>query len=498
MNTEECYIAIDLKSFYASAECIDRGLNPLTTNLVVADERRTEKTICLAASPSLKAYGIGGRPRLFEVVQRVKEVNRYRLSRLYGKPFSGKSADDTVVRQHKDVELDYIVAPPRMARYIETSTRIHEVYLKYVSPEDMHVYSIDEVFIYATPYLRTYGTTPREMALTIVRDILSTTGITATAGIGSNLYLSKIAMDIIAKHAPADDDGVRIAELTERTYREQLWSHRPLTDFWRVGKGTARTLEQNGIFTQGDLARMSLTNEDILYKLFGVNAELLIDHAWGWEPCTIKAIHDYKPAAHSLSNGQVLSEPYSFEKARVVAQEMADNMALHLMDKHLTTSRLTLTVNYDKENLTQPETASRYKGETTLNRYGLTVPKPTHGSVNLPPTALSQDLIKAITTLFDSVANPLLTVRYLNVSANNLASEDGKGFQGEPTQLNLFSDADCSGTRTPENREKETRLQKTILDIKQSFGKNAILKGLNFKEGATARERNRQIGGHQE
>ena len=376
---ERAYIAIDLKSFYASVECIQREKDPMTTNLVVADESRTEKTICLAVSPSLKSFGIPGRPRLFEVVQKVKEVNALRAAKVPGRQLQGGSSDYLELKAHPEMAVEYIVAKPQMAMYMETSTAIYNIYLKYIAPEDIHVYSIDEVFIDATNYLKLYGLSPRELAMKIILDVLKNTGITATAGIGTNMYLCKVAMDIVAKHIPADENGVRIAELTERTYREKLWDHRPLTDFWRVGRGYSRKLEQHGIYTMGDIARMSLKNEELLYKLFGINAELLIDHAWGWECCTIADIKAYRPQSNSISSGQVLQHPYDFEKAKLVVREMTDLLVLDLVDKGLVTDQIVLTVGYDIENLTDPQRREAYTGPVTTDHYGRKIPKHSHG-----------------------------------------------------------------------------------------------------------------------
>ena len=451
------YIAIDLKSFYASVECVERGLDPLTTNLVVADESRTDKTICLAVSPSLKAYGIPGRPRLFEVVQKVAQINRTQRPR-----------------------LEYIVATPRMALYMEVSSRIYGIYLKYVAPEDVHVYSIDEVLIDATDYLVTYSCTAHELAMRMIRDVLATTGITATAGIGTNLYLAKVAMDIVAKHTEADKDGVRIAELDEMSYRRLLWDHKPLTDFWRVGRGIAAKLEAAGIHTMGELARRSLDQawEAYLYKLFGINAELLIDHAWGWEPCTMELIKNYRPSANSIGSGQVLMEPYSFEKARVVMGEMTDSLVMDLVEKRLVTDQIVIDVNYDRME------SGRNDREMARDWYGRTVPKPAHGSVNLGRRTSSTRLIsEAVLGLFDRIVDPELYVRRLNVTAANVTPEDRAG-----EQLELFGE--------PFDTEKERRQQEAILEIRRKFGKNAILKGMNFEDGATAMERNKQIGGH--
>lgn len=503
---QRTYIAIDLKSFYASVECVERGLNPLTTNLVVADESRTEKTICLAVSPSLKAYGIGGRARLFEAVQRVKEVNRDRLLELCRQGirggFTGKSSDDIMIRENQRLELDFIRAVPRMAFYIDYSTRIYEVYLKYIAPEDMHVYSIDEVFIDATEYLTLYKMTAHQLAMKMIQDVLKTTGITATAGIGTNMYLCKIAMDIVAKHIPADKDGVRIAELDEMTYRRQLWNHKPLTNFWRVGRGIAERLAPYGIDTMGKIARMSLQNEGLLYRLFGVNAELLIDHAWGWEPCTISEVKAYRPETNSLSTSQVLQEPYPAAKARNVAIEMADGISLSLVSKRLVADQIVFTVNYDRESLTRPEIAGRYSGEVVRDYYGREVPKYSSGTYNFDEyTSSSIEFNKAITQLFDSVVNQDLLIRRLTIATNHVISESKTTELStqEAVQLDLFTDYEETTRRRKqkdEKREKERNLQETILKIKERFGKNAVLKGTSFAEGATARERNIQIGGH--
>ena len=474
-SPQRTYIAIDLKSFYASVECVDRGLDPLTTNLVVADVSRTEKTICLAVSPSLKQYGIGGRARLFEVVQRMREV--------------------------KDWAVDYIAAPPRMAHYIEVSTKIYSIYLKYIAPEDIHVYSIDEVFMDVTAYLRSYRMTAHELAMTMIRDVLKQTGITATAGIGTNMYLCKVAMDIVAKKMPADKDGVRIAELDEMSYRRELWDYRPLTKFWRVGKGIAQKLALYGIDTMGKIARMSEQNEELLYRLFGVNAELLIDHAWGWEPCTIEMVKAYKPESNSFSSGQVLQEPYDVKKDRVVIQEMAEAMALDLVAKRLVTDQLLLTVSYDAECLTRPEIREKYHGEITTNYYGKAVPKHAHGTFNFDkPTSSSKLIMDGTAELYDRIVNPDLLVRRLSLVTNRVIPESVAAEQNRvPQQLDLFTDYEALEKQKQEEkakRDKERRLQETQLKIKQRFGKNAILRGLNFEEGATAKERNKQIGGH--
>lgn len=497
---ENQYIAIDLKSFFASVECVERGLDALTTNLVVADKSRTDKTICLAVSPSLKAYGIGGRARLFEVVQRVREVNNQRRRLAPGFAFAGKSVYDAELKSRPDLAVDYVVAPPRMSYYIKYSMRIYEIYLKYIAPEDIHVYSIDEVFIDATHYLATYKMTAHQLAMTMIRDVLRTTGITATAGIGTNMYLAKVAMDIVAKHMPADSDGVRIAELTEMTYRTMLWNHRPLTDFWRVGGGIASRLARYGITTMGDIARMSLANESFLYKLFGVNAELLIDHAWGWEPCTIAQVKAYKPETNSLSSGQVLTCAYTVPKARVVVQEMAEAMALDLLDKHIVTNQVVLNVGYDVESLTDARIAARYSGDVAVDHYGRRVPKPVRGSVNLPFYTFSNRIISdAVLAIFDAIVNPDLLIRRLNVTVNRVISELLVKQSVPMPEINLFSDREAVERRREAAEralQKERKMMETTLEIKKKFGKNALLKGLNFKEGATAKERNAQIGGH--
>ena len=450
------YIAIDLKSFYASVECVERGLDPLKAYLVVADASRTDKTICLAVSPALKAFGIPGRPRLFEVNRAVRQIN------------AGRPASDRV---------EFIVAPPQMARYMQVSSRVYGVYLRYVAPEDIHVYSIDEVFIDATDYLGMYGLSAHDFTRKLIREVLQETGVTATAGIAENLYLAKIAMDIEAKHQEADRDGVRIAELDEMSYRRKYWSHRPLTDFWRVGRGIAARLEATGIYTMGDIARVSLVNEEILYRLFGVNAELLIDHAWGWEPCTIAQIKAYRPAVNSLSSGQVLSSPYDYEKARLIVREMTDSLSLDLVEKRLVTDQVGLWIGYDSSSASD-------KAVTTKDYYGRTVPKPANGTANLGRQTSSTALImQAMMELYKRLVNPRYTVRRVVVVAHHVVSE-----QCSETQLDLFA---------PQmDLEKERRQQEAILSIRRRFGKNAILKGMDFEEGATARERNRQIGGH--
>lgn len=498
---QRTYIAIDLKSFYASVECVERSLDPLTTNLVVADESRTEKTICLAVSPSLKSYGIPGRPRLFEVVQKVAEVNRERKRHIAGYQFHGKSYLDAELKANPDWEVDYLIAPPRMAYYIDYSTRIYQVYLKYIAPEDIYPYSIDEVFIDATDYLESYKMTAHELALKMVRDVLKETGITATAGIGSNMYLCKVAMDIEAKHIPPDKDGVRIAELDEMSYRQKLWNHKPLTNFWRVGKGMAKKLEEHGMDTMGKVARCSIENEELLYSLFGVNAELLIDHAWGWEPVGMKEVKAYKPETNSISNGQVLSVGYDYKKAKVVVLEMADDVALNLVKHHLVAGQIVLTINYDAENLTNPELRSKYFGEITTDYYGRQVPKHAHGTANLEkPTSSGKVIAQAVKDLYVKIVNPNLLVRRINLTVNHVVNEEEAASLTQPSeQLDLFTDYEEKARDDEEKAldlAKERKVQEALLDIKEKFGKNAILKGLNFEEGATAKERNQQIGGH--
>ena len=500
MEKPRTYIAIDLKSFYASVECVERHLDPLTTNLIVADPSRTEKTICLAVSPSLKAYGIGGRARVFEVLQRLKEVNNERRNNSPNHRLNGISTSDIELKAHPDWEVDFITAVPRMAYYIEYSTRIFKTYLKFIAPEDIYTYSIDEVFIDATQYLQSFKMTAHELARKMIAAVLKNTGITATAGIGTNMYLCKVAMDIVAKHIPADKDGVRIAELDEMSYRRQLWNHRPLTSFWRVGKGIAQKLESYGIDTMGKIARCSLRNEELLYNLFGVNAELLIDHAWGWEPCTMEAVKAYKSETNSLSHGQVLQSAYDFRKARVVVQEMADGIALELVDKRLVTNQLVLTISYDIESLSDPKIRAKYHGPVTTDYYGRQAPKHAHGTANLEQMTSSSRLItEAVMSLYDSIVNPDLLVRRINISTNNVIDESKVKEHTSPIQLDLFTDYEELERKKNEEKaalEKERKMQEAVLRIKKRFGKNAILKGLNFEEGATAKERNQQIGGH--
>lgn len=506
MQDNHIYIAIDLKSFYASVECMERQLDPLTTNLVVADASRTEKTICLAVSPSLKSYGIPGRARLFEVVQRVKEVNISRKCEAPGRQFTGSSYSATELATHPELEVSYIIAPPRMAFYLEYSTMIYNIYLKYIAPEDIHVYSIDEVFIDVTNYLKTYKMTPKELASKMIWDVLDSTGITATAGIGTNLYLCKVAMDIVAKHATPDKHGVRIAELDEMSYRKILWDHRPLTDFWRVGRGYQKKLEAAGLFTMGDIARCSLGgdneyhNEDLLYNMFGVNAELLIDHAWGWEPTTIDLIKSYKPETNSICSGQVLHCPYDTEKGKLVVREMTDLLVLDLVDKKLVTDQIVLTVGYDIENLTDPKIKNSYKGEVTTDHYGRKIPKHAHGTANLSrKTSSTQIIVDAAMSLYDRIINPKLFIRRVTVAANHLVDEAQARETEQFEQLDLFTDYAALEREHKEEEEKlskERKLQEAMLSVKKKYGKNAILKGMNLQEGATARDRNRQIGGH--
>lgn len=500
------YIAIDLKSFYASVECRERNLNPLTTNLVVADESRTEKTICLAVSPALKAYGIPGRARLFEVVQKVKEANAARLQKAPGRAFTGSSWDAEELKASPALAVSYITAPPRMAFYMEYSTRIYNVYLKYVAPEDIHVYSIDEVIMDVTHYLDTYRLTARQLAAKMMQDVLLTTGITATAGIGTNMYLCKIAMDIVAKHIPPDQNGARIAKLDEMSYRRLLWDHRPLTDFWRIGKGYASKLEAHGIYTMGDVARCSIGrpgeyyNEELLYKLFGVNAELLIDHAWGWEPCTMADVKAYKPNTNSIGSGQVLQCPYRHDKARLIVREMTDQLVLDLVDKGLVTDQVVLTVGYDIENLTDPDIRSRYKGETVADRYGRKVPKHAHGTANLSRQTSSTMLIMdAVLDLYDRIINKDLLVRRIYLTACHVVAESAAAQKPVMEQLDLFTDYAALEKQQQEEDAKlrrEKQLQQAMLSIKKKYGKNAILKGTDLEEGAMTRERNNQIGGH--
>ena len=494
------YIAIDLKSFYASVECVERNLDPLNTNLVVADESKSEKTICLAVSPSLKQYGIAGRARLFEVIQKVKEVNNERQHIIRGQKFTGESYFDDELKKHPELKLSYIAAPPRMAFYMDYSTRIYEIYLKYVAPEDIHVYSIDEVFIDATHYLKTLNMSPREFAKKMILDIYQTVGITATAGIGTNLYLCKVAMDIVAKHIKPDKDGVRIAQLNEERYRKYLWSHQPITDFWRVGQGYKKRLAQVGLYTMGDIAKCSVGeeneyyNEELLYDIFGINAELLIDHAWGYESCTMKDIKNYQPTHKSIGVGQVLSSPYTFEKGRLIIKEMLDSLALDLVDKHLVTGQITLSVGYDIENI------SHYEGEISEDFYGRKKPKSAHGTINLSrETSSSKILIKEVLNWVDHHVNKGLTIRRINISANRIKEESLIKDKEMVMQMDLFTDYEEISKQEKQleiDLEKEKKLQEATLNIKKKYGKNAMLKGMNLEEGATGKERNKTIGGH--
>ncbi len=496
------FICIDLKSFYASVECVERGLDPLRTNLVVADPTRTEKTICLAVTPSLKSFGIPGRARLFEVIERVKEVNSHRKRLIRDREFEGKSADADELEKNPALMLDYVVAPPRMRRYMEVSGQIYSIYLQYVAPEDIFPYSVDEVFIDVTAYLNTYRMTAHELAIRMIRDVLKKTGITATAGIGTNPYLAKIAMDIVAKHMPADKDGVRIAELDEMSYRRFLWTHTPLTDFWRVGPGTARKLESRGLYTMGDVARCSLENEDLLYHMFGVNAELLIDHAWGYEPTQMADIKSYKPKDNSLSIGQVLSEPYPADKARLIVHEMTDLLVLDLVSKGFQTNQLVLTIGYDTENIKKAELMEQYSGEVKKDWYGRLVPKHAHGTENLERySSSSREIIEAMLRLFDRIADPNLTVRRVYVVATHILRKEDVPKESETgRQMDLFDDFDpekkAEKKKKEESREKEEKIQQAILSIQKKYGKNAMLKGMNLEEGATTKQRNDQVGGH--
>lgn len=546
MEVEKQYIAIDLKSFYASVECVDRGLDPLNTYLVVADPTRTSKTICLAVSPALKSHGVPGRPRLFEVEQRVKKVNAERALCAPGGVLTGRTVAMRLLKQRSDLGIHFYTAKPRMARYIEISKQIYGIYLKYISPEDIHVYSIDEVFIDATPYLKTYSMTARELAMQMIGDVLATTGITATVGIGTNLYLAKVAMDIVAKHIEANADGVRLAELDEISYRKLLWGHTPITDFWRVGRGYKKKLEGVGLYTMGDVARCSIGNkrdfhnEDLLYKLFGVNAELLIDHAWGWEPCTIKDIKEYKPSANSISSGQVLQEAYDFNGGRIVVAEMADGLSLDLLSKGLTTDQIVLTVGYDVENLADPRRRSKYKGEIVRDGYGRLIPKHAHGTSNLEIHTNSTDMIvKNTLKLYDRIVGEDMLIRRITISANRVIDAgQGKSINENRKscghQLSLFDNVKAEKGEHRDNdfrhgyregnskdyneqtaegakgsskgsvdsktrrgsEDSEERIQEALLKIKGKYGKNAILKGTSYQEGATARDRNKQIGGH--
>ena len=491
---EKTYIAIDLKSFYASVECVERGLDPLDTNLVVADMSRTDKTICLAVSPSLKSFGIPGRPRLYEVNQKVNEVNRLRMNKAPASRLIGKSVFLHELEKDRGLAVDFIVAAPQMAKYLEFSTDIYNIYQKYFSSEDIHVYSIDEVFIDATAYLKTYNMSAHDLTLKIIRDVMYRTGVTATAGIGTNLYLAKVAMDIVAKHIPADKDGVRIASLDERSYREKLWSHTPISDFWRIGRGISKRLANHGLYTMGDIARFSLKHDGILYDEFGINAELIIDHAWGYEPCEMKDIKMYKPQNNSLSSGQVLMEPYSYEKTKVVIKEMVDNMALDLVEKHLVTNHVSLMINYDTSN-----NLNNYSGVITKNYYGKDVAKPTGGSISLSEyTSSGRVLSEVILEIYEQTVNKNLMVRRINIGADSVIPKSDSD-RVVVKQYSIFSDIEKEEReyiKQKEVLEKENNLQEAIINIRNRFGKNSILKGTNYEEGATGKQRNEQIGGH--
>lgn len=493
---DRIYACIDLKSFYASVECVERNLDPMTTNLVVADSNRTEKTICLAVSPSLKSYGISGRARLYEVVQKVRSINRNRKKEFTGN-FRGSSYNDIELKKNKKLKLDYIVATPRMAYYMKYSRKIYGVYLKYFSNEDMYVYSIDEVFFDLTDYLSYYKLNPRELVTKVIQDVYNTTGITATGGIGTNLFLAKIAMDIVAKHMKPNSIGVRIAGLDVKSYRKLLWNHTPLTDFWRIGKGYASKLNKNNMFTMGDICRCSIDNEALLFKLFGVNAELLIDHAWGYEPCTFKDIRGYKPSTNSISSGQVLHVPYDYEKAKLIVKEMTELLVLDLVSKKLVTNQIVLTIEYDVSNLTN---SSDYDGEVTTDYYGRMVPKHAHGSNSLNGyTSSTKSLINETIKLYDRIINKKLLVRKIYVVFNNIIDEKKANTKNNYEQLDLFTDYNSLLVKRKKDLEyekNEKKIQHTMIDIKNKFGKNAIIKGMNLKEGGTSIDRNKQIGGH--
>ncbi len=493
-------MCIDLKSFYASVECKERGLDPLDTNLVVADSSRTDKTICLAVTPSLKAYGLGGRCRLFEAKQKVREINYQRRKDNNYKSFTGKSYIAKELNKNKNLELDFIIATPRMKLYMKYSTDIYNIYLKYIAPEDILVYSIDEVFCDITGYLNTYNIKPEELVIKMIKDVYDTTGITATAGIGTNMYLAKVAMDITAKKMQPNEFGVRMARLDEYSYKKLLWDHKPLTDFWRVGKGYQKKLEANNMYTMGDVARMSINNEDLLFKLFGVNAEFLIDHAWGYEPCTIKDAKSYKPASNSISEGQVLHCPYNYEKTSLIVREMVDNLSLQLVEKHLVTNQIVLTIGYDIDNLTNPKISRFYDGEITTDYYGRQVPKHAHGTANIDHrTSSSKVMTEEVMKLFKRIVNPILLTRRINVSACNLVSEEYKENKPSFSQLDLFTNYEEASKKKEQDKLdeiNERKIQKTLLNIKKKYGKNAILKGMNYIEGATAKDRNEEVGGH--
>ena len=494
MNEEKIYIAIDLKSFYASVECVERGLDPLTTNLVVADNSRTDKTVCLAVTPSLKSYGIGGRARLYEVIQRVNEINNERKFKAPNHIFTDTSYNNEEIKKNPSLQLDYIVAVPRMNFYMQYSSNIYSIYLKYFAPEDIYVYSIDEIFCDITNYLHSYKMTPRELVTKVIQDVYETTGITATAGIGTNLYLTKVAMDIVAKHTEPDKNGVRIAGLNEQYYRKHLWNHKPITDFWRIGRGYAKSLSRYGMYTMGDVARCSIENEELLYKLFGINAELLIDHAWGYEPVTIEDIKNYKPQSKSLSSGQVLHCPYNYEDTKTIVKDMAEGLAFDLVRKNLITKQIVLTIEYDVENLKNPSIVEKYNGEITLDRYGRTVPKHSHGTANLEhPTSSIQQIVKEAVKLYERIINKDLLVRKINISACNVI--DKREVDDEYEQINLFIDYN-EREKQKEKEMKELEMESAMLDIRRKYGANAIFKGRNLEKASTALERNGQVGGH--
>ena len=493
------YMCIDLKSFYASVECVERNLNPLNTNLVVADKSRTEKTVCLAITPSLKQYGLGGRARLFEVVQKVREVNKQRRKENNYRQFRGKSYLDSELKKNKTLELDYIIATPQMKKYMFYSTKIYNIYLKYLAPEDIFPYSIDEVFCDITNYLKLYKKTPEELATTIIKDVYNETGITATAGIGTNMYLAKIAMDIVAKHMKPNEIGVRMASLDEISYRKILWEHKPLTSFWRVGKGIAKKLEENGMYTMGDVALMSIKNENFLYNLFGVNAELLIDHAWGYEPTKIEDVKKYKPETSSLSSGQVLHRPYNYDESKLIVREMIDSLALDLTKKELTTKQIVLDLTYDVSNLTNPEIRNKYDGPITKDSYGRYVPKNAHGTINLDYYTFSSKILsEKCIELYDEIVNKNLLIRKINITVCNLKAESKTKNDFVFEQLDLFNTIDktLEKEEVKKHQEDDKKLQHAIIDIKNKFGKNSILKGMNLEEGSTAIDRNREVGGH--
>ncbi len=492
---EKTYISIDLKSFYASVECKERGLDPNTTNLVVADSSRTAKTICLAVTPSLKSYGIPGRARLFEVIQKVKYINIERKRKIFNNEFKGISYDDNELKNNPQLELGFIIAPPRMSYYMKYSTKIYSIYLKYFAPEDIFAYSIDEVFCDITHYLKTYNLSAKELVTKVIQDVYETTGITATAGIGTNLYLCKVAMDIVAKHVNPDKNGVRIAQLDEMTYRKLLWNHKPITDFWRVGKGYAKKLEKYRIYTMGDIARLSVQNEDVLYNLFGVNAELLIDHSWGWECATIESIKAYKPTSNSISSGQVLHKPYNYENTKLIVKEMTELLTLDLVQKNLVTNQIVLEIGYDIDNLKKPEIKNIYNGEITIDKYGRKVPKHAHGTINIDhKTSSTRIIMDYVMELYKRIVNDKLLVRRINITANNVVNYSDAN-EEDYEQINLFNNyEDINEKRRKEQDER--KIQQAMIKIKNKYGKNSILKGMNLEKEGTTIKRNNQVGGH--